>query len=145
MLDHTVFEVAKPDCVADDFGGEVVVLNTTSGVYFSLRDLAAALWRDLAAGHSVESLITGISLVDQQIAEPTVKLIDQFERTGLMRRASPRQVETTAIESITVVRAGEKRLTIESFDDMKDIILADPIHDVDDQRGWPILRGTAET
>ena len=40
---HKVLEVAKPDCVADDFGGEVVVLNLVSGVYFSLRHLAAAV------------------------------------------------------------------------------------------------------
>ena len=66
-----VLEVAKPDCVADDFGGEVVVLNLISGVYFSLRDLAAAVWRDLAAGHPVESLIAGISRIDEQIAEST--------------------------------------------------------------------------
>jgi hypothetical protein len=33
----SVLEVAKPDCVADDFGGEVVVLNIVTGVYFSLQ------------------------------------------------------------------------------------------------------------
>jgi hypothetical protein len=28
---------------------------------------------------------------------------------------------------------------MQSFEDMKDLILADPIHDVDDQLGWPAL------
>jgi hypothetical protein len=83
-----VLEVAKPNCVADDFGGEVVVLNLVSGVYFSLRDLAAAVWRDLAAGHPVRSLIAGINRVDERIAAATAALIDNFEQTGLMRRTS---------------------------------------------------------
>ena len=132
-------EVAKPDCVADDFDGEVVVLNLVSGVYFSLRDLAAAVWRDLAAGHSVGALISGVGRFDERVAAATATLIDNFEQTGLMRRASPRPVEAEP-ESIALLRTGEARLTIESFEDMKDLILSDPIHDADEQMGWPALR-----
>jgi hypothetical protein len=135
----------KADCVADDFGGEVVVLNLVSGVYFSLRDLAAAVWRDLAAGHPPELLVDGINRVDERIAEATATLIDDFERAGLMRRGSPRPVEMTAPESIAVLRAGEARLTFECFEDMKDLILSDPIHDSDDQMGWPTLQRTEKS
>jgi hypothetical protein len=132
-----VLEVAKPDCVADDLDGEIVVLNLVSGVYFSLRNLAAGVWRDLAAGHSVGSLISGIGHVDERIAEATATLIDHFEQTGIMRPASPRPVETEP-ESIALVRTGEARLTIESFEDMKQLVLSSPvhIHDADDRMGW---------
>jgi hypothetical protein len=132
-----VLEVAKPDCVADDLDGEIVVLNLVSGVYFSLRDLAAAVWRDLAAGHSVGSLISGIGRVDERIAEATATLIDNFEQTGIMRQANPRPVEMEP-ESITLVRTGETRLTIESFEDMKQLVLSSPVHiyDADEQMGW---------
>lgn len=138
VRDRQALEVAKPDCVADDFGGEIVVLNLVSGVYFSLRDLAAAVWRDLAAGHSVGSVISGIGGVDERIAAATTALIDNFEQTGLMRQASPRAVETEP-ESIALVRTGEARLTIESFEDMKDLVLSSPVHiyDADQQMGWP--------
>jgi hypothetical protein len=135
-----VLEVAKPDCVADNFDDEVVVLNLVSGVYFSLRDLAAAVWRDLVAGHSVDSLISGMSRVDEGIAAATAALIDQFEQTGLLRQASPRRPESDEPESVALVRTGEARLTIESFEDMKDLILSDPIHDADEKMGWPTLR-----
>ena len=132
-----VLEVAKRDCVAEDLDGEIVVLNLVSGVYFSLRNLAAAVWRDLAAGHSVGSLISGIGSVDERIAEATATLIDNFEQTGIMRQASPRPVETEP-ESIALVRTGEARLAIESFEDMKELVLSSPVHiyDADDQMGW---------
>ena len=132
-----VLEVANPDCVADDFDGEVVVLNLVSGVYFSLRNLAAAVWRDLAAGHSVGSLISGIGRVDERIAVATAELIDKFEQTGIMRQASPRPVDTEP-ESLARVRTGEARLTIESFEDMKELVLSSPvhIHDADERMGW---------
>ena len=132
-------EVAAPDCVADDFGGEIVALNSVTGIYFSLTDLAAAVWRDLAAGHSVESIIGGINRVDGRIAEMTAKFIEDLERVGLMRRTSQHPVERAPPESVALVNTGETRLTIQSFEDMKDLILADPIHDADDQLGWPAL------
>jgi hypothetical protein len=132
-------EVATPDCVADDFGGEIVVLNAVTGIYFSLTDLAAAVWRDLAAGHPVESIIGGISSVDGRIGEAAANFIEDLERAGLMRPTSQHPVERAAPESVALVNNGETRLTIQGFEDMKDLILADPIHDVDGQLGWPAL------
>jgi hypothetical protein len=136
---HKVLEVAKPDCVADDFGGEVVVLNLVSGVYFSLRHLAAAVWRDLVAGHSVGSLVAEIHRIDEEIAAATATFIDGFEQMGLMRQGSLRLVETSEPEAISLILAGETNLSIESFEDMQDLILSDPIHHADDQQGWPAL------
>jgi hypothetical protein len=140
-----VLELAKPDCVADDFGGEVVVLNIATGVYFSLRDLAAAVWRDLAAGHPGESLIAGMNQIDGQIGKATSIFVENLEGAGLMRRTSPRPIGTAIPESVELVRIGEARLTMQSFDDMKDLILSDPIHDVDEQLGWPALQRTDKT
>ena len=54
--DMGTLEVSTPDCVANDFDGEIVALNLSSGVYWSLRDLAAALWRDVTAGHNPAAL-----------------------------------------------------------------------------------------
>lgn len=133
-------EVAGPDCVAEDFAGEVVILNSASGVYYSLTDLAAGVWRDLMAGHSVESLLSAVSRVDEQASQATTDFIRGLETAGLLRRTSPRAPSTLALESVALVSAGETKLTIQSFDDMKDLILADPIHDVDDEIGWPVMR-----
>jgi hypothetical protein len=115
-------------------------MNVVSGVYLSLRDLAAAVWRDLAAGHSVGSLISGIGRTDELLAAATARLIDKFEQSGLMRSASPRRLETVEPESVALVRAGETMLSIDTFEDLKDLILSDPIHDADTQLGWPALR-----
>jgi hypothetical protein len=133
-------ELAEPDCIAEDFGGEVVVLNSASGVYYSLTDLAAAVWRDLLAGHSVASLLAAVRQLDPQAAQATTAFIRDLEASGILRPTQSRKPSAAASESAALVTAGETRLTMQSFDDMKDLILADPIHDVDDEMGWPVLR-----
>jgi|SoiMethySBSTD1v2_1073268.scaffolds.fasta_scaffold1995214_1 coenzyme PQQ synthesis protein D (PqqD) len=143
QTDHPkVLEIVTSDCVAEDFAGEIVVLNIVSGVYFSIRDLAAAVWRDLAAGQPVESLIEGLGGIDEEIAEKVAGFIDELEDAGLMRRRNSRPVQSRELESIALVCNGETRLTFQSFEDMKDLILADPIHDAEDDKGWPVLRHT---
>ena len=52
----TVLEIARPECAAEVLDDEVVALNVESGIYFSMRGLAATLWQDLAAGQPVETL-----------------------------------------------------------------------------------------
>jgi Coenzyme PQQ synthesis protein D (PqqD) len=138
----TGLELAEPDCVAEDFGGEVVVLNSATGVYHSLTDLAAAVWRDLMAGHSVEALLDAISHVDERAFQATGDFMRDLESAGLVRRTSSRAPRSLTPDCASLVGAGETKLTIQSFDDMKDLILADPIHDVDDEKGWPILRNS---
>jgi hypothetical protein len=133
-------EVAGPECIAEDFGGEVVVLNGATGVYYSLTDLAAGVWRDLMAGHSVESLLSAISRADERASQATIDFIDSLEEAGLLRQSDPRAPSTAAPESVALVSAGETKLTIQSFEDLSELILADPIHDVDGEFGWPILR-----
>jgi hypothetical protein len=79
-------EVATPDCIADNFDGEVVVLNMASGVYFSLRDLAGAVWRDLASGHPPSDLIGELGAVDAELGVRAREFIAQIEQHGLMRQ-----------------------------------------------------------
>jgi hypothetical protein len=134
-------EVATPGCIADDFDGEVVVLNMASGVYFSLRDLAGAMWRDLASGHLPSDLIDELGAVDAELGVRAREFIAQIQQHGLMR---PRGVGSThpaaAVESVGLARDGNRRLLLETYEDMKDLILADPIHDADEQVGWPAMQ-----
>jgi hypothetical protein len=134
-------EVATPDCIADDFDSEVVVLNIASGVYFSLRDLAGAVWRDLASGHLPSDLVAELGALDAQLKIRTREFIAQLEQHGLMR---PRENGGThlegAAESVTLACNGHRGLLLETYEDMKDLILADPIHDADEQMGWPVVQ-----
>ena len=134
-------EVATPDCIADNFDGEVVVLNIASGVYFSLRDVAGAVWRDLASGHPPSDLVAEIAAVDAQLGVRAREFIAQLEQHGLMRqRAAGGTHPATLAESAALARDGNRRLALETYEDMKDLILADPIHDADEQVGWPVMQ-----
>lgn len=116
-------------------GDEIVALNLDTGIYFSIRNLGVAAWRDLAAGFSVSVLAARLRAAtgsDQAI----LGFVEQVVRHGLMRETPGRPVggEPTIVDCLA---SGERELTLEVFEDMKDLILSDPIHDVDETVGWP--------
>jgi hypothetical protein len=135
-IDHSHLQIASPDSMAEDFDGEIVALNLASGLYFSLRGLAAAIWRDLIAGHSPAALSAAIVQIEPGLDGEVRRFIRELVERGLLR-PQPTSRTDGAIESICHVQAGECRLELEAFEDMKDIIVSDPIHDVDETVGWP--------
>ncbi len=130
-----VFEVAAPQCVAEDFDGEIVILNMDSGVYFSVRDAGAMLWRSLAAGHSVDALI-GLTGGDAQVIGAINSFVDEIVREGLMRPATePASPESAP--TLDVALLARDAPTLEAFHDMQELLLLDPVHEVDAEIGWP--------
>lgn len=136
-------EVAAPQCVADDFGGEIVALNLDTGFYFSLRDLSSAIWQDLAAGHAVEDVLQSLREVDEKLAEPAARLIDLILEHGLMRPAEADVVPALAMTAGAMAASGASVIDLEVYDDMRDLVMTDPIHEADEEIGWPVRRADA--
>ena len=140
-MSETVLEIAAPECVAEDFDGEIVAINLTTGVYFSAKDAGAVLWRDLTTGHSVESLV-GLAKGNHEWAQSIARFAEDALNGGLMRR-----VQTLALPSqppSLVAQTSGSLPLLESFSDMKSLLLLDPIHEVDEETGWPVRRPQEE-
>jgi hypothetical protein len=134
---NTLLELSKPDCVADDFGGEIVVLNIATGMYYSLRNFAAAVWRDLMAGVDVQHLLAELEAVDGGVSADAAAFIEELQKAGLVRPAGVRMNGITSLQSAEAVSRGDVAIVVEAFDDMREFILSDPIHDADELLGWP--------
>jgi len=136
MKQQTVLEIAAPHCVAQEFEGEVIALNLASGTYYSLRDLGAVLWRDLAAGHSVESL-SALAVGALGGIQAVIDFAAAMEVQGLLRPASSPVVPVGEPRLGAALAMGISGVIFEAFEDMQSLFLLDPVHEVDETRGWP--------
>jgi hypothetical protein len=139
MGQSTILEIAAPACAAQDFDGEIVALNMSNGIYCSFRDLGAVLWRDLAAGHPVETLaaLSAPALGGEQAVQ---EFAERLVSEGLMRpapAAAPPQEQPQVVAALS--NGVTPALTFEVYEDMKNLLLFDPVHEVDEVKGWPAL------
>jgi hypothetical protein len=119
------YKLAGPDVVHEEFDGEIVVLNLQTGQYFGLNEAGAILWMSVESGRDPVdvSIAHGAAFAARLV---TLGLIVESDEAALPAQA---QVLATAP-------------SIEAYDDLSDLILADPIHDVDEKQGWPKLPET---
>ncbi len=142
MSIESVFEISAPEVVAEDFGSEIVVLNLSNGKYFSLMGVAADIWRDLATGLRPQILLDHLRCIQNKHAEPVQSFVLDLIREELIRpsQATPDSISPDTAHAVLSLNKGAEPPKLEIFDDMAELILSDPIHDVDEDIGWPVKR-----
>lgn len=134
----TRYELNAPDATFEDCDGEIIVINLASGNYYSLRGAICLFWNELISGRSIAQIITQVTqsftVPEEDVRQSVEKVVDQLVAEKILRAA--------AIEAPT----GEFKLSsssdkfeapsIERYDDMQDLLLLDPVHEVD-VTGWP--------
>jgi len=121
----------KSYVVSDQFDGEVVVVNLESGAYYSLRDTAQEIWSLFENKISRSDVIKSFSNLTEDEKLKIENYLDFLLSEGLIVE-NETKVRDNFSSSLTYVG-----LTISKFDDMADLIMIDPIHEVDKDKGWP--------
>lgn len=133
------YAINAPDVVAEDFDGKIVILNLADGRYFSLEGIASQIWSLLLAGRTPEAILGSIQTQQPLLSQPSSAFVERLIELKLVRQQD--EETGSARGSIDEVWSDEEP-KIEVFDDLAELILADPIHDVDEQAGWPAPRPT---
>jgi len=121
--------------IDEAFDGEAVLVHMGTGCYFSLNAAATAEWPLLQDGRSPGAIAASLGW------EPS--LVEDFvERL----RAELLVEEAESDAGVTVVDAPPpaSEPVLQRFSDMQDLLMLDPIHDIDlDGDGWPVTRTPA--
>jgi Coenzyme PQQ synthesis protein D (PqqD) len=124
------FEIRSEDIAAEVVGGEAVILNLSSGVYYSLQGAGAIAWALLESGHTAAEAGERIAAhydvpVDRATADLaglSVELADE----GLIA-AADRRADSSALERIEMPPGGNYIApTLERYSDMGDLLALDP-------------------
>ncbi|MFN0085774.1 MAG: PqqD family peptide modification chaperone [Blastocatellia bacterium] len=132
------YSINEPDVVAEDFNGQVVILNLANGHYFSLEGIAAPIWSLLLSNCPPEVVLESIGQSRPDLVEDSAQFIERLVALDLI---VPNGRGPAAASGIDASWAGGSP-QIQIFDDLAELIFADPIHDVDEQAGWPTPRQT---
>lgn len=142
-MDRAVaFQVASNNIHSQIFDDEAVVMDMTSGLYFSLRGAAVAVWSAIMAGatraQATAALAARYDAPDEAIAAALDTTLKALNEHGLIVPASgsPAAGEPTPPAAS---RGPLEPPTIERFTDMQELLLLDPIHEVS-EAGWPVAR-----
>lgn len=132
-----------PNVVFEESDHEVVVVNLLTGVYYFLTGSAAFVWLALHAGKTIDAVVGELTsdsndstVVTDDLNLFVVKLL---ELELLTSYDGKRPFDQETPRAPDYMRDGYAPPALESFADLQDILLLDPVHDVDES-GWPSFK-----
>ena len=137
------YRVNQSKVIFEAFEDEMVLINLDSGNYYSFSGSGAVIWDLLAAGNSVTEIVQRLRAHfsnDGTEIEPNVtSFVENVVSEGLVL---PRDGESAGNDGPNTAAASPLKgdrfepPKLQKFSDMQELLLLDPIHEVDEM-GWP--------
>ena len=113
-MTETILEIAAPPCRAEKAGEGIVVTNLGTGLRFAMKESAAAIWRDLTAGHSAESLIR-LANGNIGLANSVERFVVELVDAGLVRKSKLAVAPARPAELASAIADGSALPPLESL------------------------------
>ena len=126
------FQINSPKVIHQIFDSEVVIVNLETGIYYSIRGSGIDVWRGLNVGIAPDQIIEVFVPVG---AETKIReFMQELEREQLIVQTDAEKESGTG----GTFSAPEVFVppVLEKFTDMREMLLIDPIHELDES-GWP--------
>jgi len=143
------FRINSPKVIHETIDGETVIVNLDSGNYYSLDAIGADIWDAIGKSISVDQIIEDISSrytgEQTEIESAIHNFVDELLHEALISPLEgacpepgdghkfPANKEGSGKQPLFTVPALQK------YSDMQELLLLDPIHEVDDT-GWPNVK-----
>jgi uncharacterized protein YggL (DUF469 family) len=134
------YRVNAPKVLYEAFEDETVLINLDSGNYYSFSGSGALIWDCIVRGDSVGSVIENLQErfgARDGIAPTVDDFVRQLVEENLIVGGSSgagKDVEAGRAKILTPAQF--ERPALQKYTDMQDLLLLDPIHEVDEM-GWP--------
>jgi hypothetical protein len=119
--------------------GEAIIMDLRSGLYYSSDGVGAVIWKAIEEGASHRQILDWAVATfggEDTVAGDTAAFLLDLLTHGLIRNITDKQ----SGPAIVAPNGAYRRPILSVHDDMHDMILLDPIHDVD-AAGWPTRKG----
>jgi hypothetical protein len=146
------FRINSPKVVHEIIDGEVVIVHLVKGHYYSLVKTGADIWSGIERGMSgeriLEEMVRRYEGEQADIEKAVSNMIKKLEEEELIVVAETDESDSTTVAAGAIeAKANPEKLSfeppkLEKYTDMEDLLLLDPIHEVD-ETGWPNVKPAA--
>ena len=138
--DGAHFRANHPSVIHETIENEVIIVNLDSGSYYSLDEVGADLWFLLTSGLSVAEIAPRIKAQYEDEHGNIDDALHSFVAELWQEQLIVLDEIGAGPEAIAPRPPGKGRAfaapRLNKYTDMQDLLLLDPIHDVD-ETGWP--------
>ena len=127
---------------ADYADGQYIVLNHVNGEYYSFDKASSAVLRALVSGCSAESVTDALESLYGKECGVSAKIGDFVEKLRASEIVIQDEAESGNAEEYLrdITEQSMPDIDFDVFTDVADLLMMDPIHEVDEEAGWPVQK-----
>lgn len=129
--DKVAYRLRDNEIAAEQFEDDFVVLDLEGGKYYALDGASALVWQAVVGGATLESILGATDAARHDDIRAFVARLIEFELIA------PRDDALADAPLPAGLDALDGAIKLDVFDDLAELLVADPIHDVDEEIGWP--------
>lgn len=134
------FSVSSTDTIAETIDGEVILIHLGTGAYYSLRGVGADIWaaieRGASRGEMLDMLEARYDAPRDELDLHLARHLEELQTEGLAGPEAAAERHLVVVAEPVSSRMPFSPPLLEKHTDMQDLILIDPVHEVE-ARGWP--------
>lgn len=132
--------VNTPQVVAEVIDGELVAIQLETGCYYHSNTVGSFIWRNLEQGMPQKKIIDRLKqhyVVTELLARTSVEAFVKKLLVEKLLRKDANKTQSDVQEIPFPESAKFEKPTLQKHEDMKELLLLDPIHDIGDA-SWPL-------
>lgn len=141
------YRMNTPGVIHETLDGEAVIVNLLTGTYYSLDKAGGVIWELLISGMNSAEVVARLDTVFDADGSALADAVAELT-AALVQEELIVQVKDDAVPAVATAAAGTRlpfeQPVLHRYTDMQELLLLDPIHEVD-ERGWPHTNTTAPT
>jgi Coenzyme PQQ synthesis protein D (PqqD) len=138
------YRVNEPQVINEMIDGEAIMINLATGTYYSLNPSGADVWALVEASLPLEAIVDELArrydAGPEDIRGSVERLLEELAAEDLVVASTDADPIGRAPDPGATPRSAFDPPKLAKFTDMQDLILLDPVHEVD-SRGWPHVAG----
>lgn len=135
------YSVRTPQISHETIDGETVIINLDNGNYYSIDGVGADIWNLLSKGADEKCIINilekNFEIDSNDFRAKLDSLISEFLDEGLIKKSDGNKTFIDEDVELISLNNDFEDPVLHKYTDMQDLLLLDPIHEVDDDTGWP--------
>lgn len=135
-----MFKLNEEKMFYDMAEGQAIIINFTTGMYYGTSSLGSAVLDALLGGASVDAVMVAVKALPgcpDDIDASMTAFVNALQEKDVLIPGETNPDATVAIDASALTDGF--LLSVDEFTEVQDLIMADPVHDVDVEQGWPIL------
>lgn len=140
-----IYRTDLPNIMHETIDNEVVVVNLDKGTYYSFDGVGGRIWEwlegnGLSRAGVIAKVAASYSGEHEQIAASVGQFLDQLCAEQLVNVVSADSNPQAGSAAAAAGAPAFVEPVLQKYSDMEALLLVDPIHEVDEEAGWPQVK-----